>query len=77
VVNIYKIIHILDKHYKVVQMLLTQQYYDALKGGRSGAVMAGRMGSGAQQNIESRSEQNLANALTSQAGQLSLSKLCC
>src|SRR6056300_603126 len=26
----------------------TKQYYDALKGGRSGAVMAGRMGSGAQ-----------------------------
>jgi hypothetical protein len=50
--------------------IATQQYYDALKGGRSGAVMAGRMGSGAQQNIESRSEQNLANALTSQAGQL-------
>jgi hypothetical protein len=50
--------------------VVTQQYYDALKGGRSGAVMAGRMGSGAQQNIESRSEQNLANALTNQAGQL-------
>jgi hypothetical protein len=33
--------------------------------------MAGRMGSGAQQNIESRAEQNLANALASQAGELS------
>ena len=50
--------------------IATQGYYDALKGGRSGAVMAGRMGSGAQQNVESRAEQNLANALASQAGQL-------
>jgi len=50
--------------------IATQGYYDALKGGRSGAVMAGRMGSGAQQEIESRAEQNLANALASQAGQL-------
>ena len=48
----------------------TQQYLDALKQGRSGAVMAGRMGSGAQQEVESRAEQNLANALASQAGQL-------
>jgi hypothetical protein len=32
--------------------------------------MAGRMGSGAQQEMESRAEQNLANALASQAGQL-------
>lgn len=50
--------------------IATKQYYDALKGGRSGAVMAGRMGSGAQQETESRAEQNLANALASQAGQL-------
>jgi hypothetical protein len=50
--------------------IATQGYYDALKGGRSGAVMAGRMGSGAQQDVESRAEQNLANALASQAGQL-------
>ena len=50
--------------------IATQGYYDALKGGRSGAVMAGRMGSGVQQDIESRAEQNLANALASQAGQL-------
>ena len=50
--------------------IATKQYYDALKGGRSGAVMAGRMGSGAQQEVESRAEQNLANALASQAGQL-------
>jgi len=50
--------------------IATKQYYDALKGGRSGAVIAGRMGSGAQQEVESRAEQNLANALASQAGQL-------
>jgi len=49
----------------------TKQYYDALKGGRSGAVMAGRMGSGAQQDLESRAETNLANALASKAGELS------
>ena len=49
----------------------TKQYYDALKGGRSGAVLAGRMGSGAQQDVESRAETNLANALASKAGELS------
>ena len=48
----------------------TQAYLDALKGGRSGAIMGGRMGSGAQQEVESRQEQNLANALSSQAGKL-------
>jgi hypothetical protein len=51
--------------------IATKQYYDALKGGRSGAVMGGRMGSNVQQEMESRAEQNLANALSSQAGQLS------
>ena len=50
--------------------IATQQYLDAIKQGRSGAVMAGRMGSNVQQDIESRQEQNLANALASQAGQL-------
>jgi len=50
--------------------IATKQYYDALKGGRSGAIMAGRMGSGVQQDVESRAEQNLANALASKAGEL-------
>jgi hypothetical protein len=54
----------------VARDIATQGYYDALKGGRSGAVMAGRMGSNVQQEMESRAEQNLANALASQAGQL-------
>ena len=51
--------------------IATKQYFDALKGGRSGAIMGGRMGSNVQQEMESRQEQNLANALVSQAGQLS------
>jgi len=51
--------------------ITTKQYYDALKGGRSGAIAAGRMGSGAQQDVESRAETNLANALASKAGELS------
>jgi hypothetical protein len=51
--------------------IATKQYFDALKGGRSGAIMGGRMGSNVQQEMESRAEQNLANALASQAGQLS------
>ena len=55
---------------KAGQAEATQAYYDALKGGRSGAVAAGRMGSGAQQEIESRAEQNLGTALSQQAGQL-------
>ena len=48
----------------------TKQFFDSLKGGRSAAIMGGRMGSGAQQDIESRAEQNLASALTNQAGKL-------
>lgn len=48
----------------------TQAYLDAIKQGRSGAVMAGRMGSGAQQDVEQRQEQALATALSQQAGQL-------
>jgi hypothetical protein len=55
--------------------IATQGYYDALKGGRSGAVAAGRMGSGAQSDIESRAEQNLSRALTGQAGQLGYQNL--
>jgi len=55
---------------KAGQAEATQAYFDAIKGGRSGAVAAGRMGSGAQQQMEGRAEQNLATALSQQAGQL-------
>lgn len=55
----------LSQALKGAQGEVTQAYFDALKGGRSGAIMGGRMGSGAQQEVESRQEQNLANALSS------------
>jgi hypothetical protein len=55
---------------KAGQQEATQAYLDAIKQGRSGAVMAGRMGSGAQQDIEKRQEQALGTALSQQAGQL-------
>jgi len=48
----------------------TRQYLDAISQGRSGASLAGRYGSGAATELESRSQQNLANALTQRAGEL-------
>jgi hypothetical protein len=60
----------LSQALKAGQAEATQAYFDAIKGGRSGAVAAGRMGSGAQQQMEGRAEQNLATALSQQAGQL-------
>lgn len=48
----------------------TRQYLDAISQGRSGASMAGRYGSGAATELESRAQQNLANALTQRAGEL-------
>lgn len=48
----------------------TQRYNDAIQGTRSGASMAGRYGSPAMFEQESRAQQNLANALANQAGQL-------
>jgi hypothetical protein len=47
----------------------TQAYNQAIGGTRSQAASAGRYGSGAQNQLESLSQQNLANALTNQAGQ--------
>ena len=60
----------LSQALKAGQQEATQAYLDAIKQGRSGAVMAGRMGSGAQQDVEQRQEQALATALSQQAGQL-------
>ena len=60
----------LSQALKAGQQEATQAYLDAIKQGRSSAVMAGRMGSGAQQDVEQRQEQALATALSQQAGQL-------
>jgi hypothetical protein len=48
----------------------TQRYNDAIQGTRSGAAQAGRYGSSAMFDQTSRAQQNLANALAQQAGQL-------
>ena len=48
----------------------TQRYMDAIQGTRSGASMAGRYGSPAMFEQESRAQQNLANALAQEAGRL-------
>jgi hypothetical protein len=47
----------------------TRAYNQAIGGTRSQASQAGRYGSGAQTQLEGLSQQNLANALTNQAGQ--------
>ena len=47
-----------------------QQYYDAIQGTRSGASQAGRYGSPAMFEQQSRAQQNLANALSQEAGRL-------
>ena len=47
-----------------------QQYYDAIMGTRSGASQAGRYGSPAMFEQQSRAQQNLANALSQEAGRL-------
>ena len=47
-----------------------QQYYDAIQGTRSGASQAGRYGSNAMFDQTSRAQQNLANALSQEAGML-------
>ena len=48
----------------------TQAYQDAIQGTRSGAAQAGRYGSAAMFNQQSRAQQNLANALAQEAGKL-------
>ena len=48
----------------------TQRYQDAIQGTRSGASQAGRYGSGAMFEQQSRAQQNLANALAQEAGRL-------
>ena len=53
------------------QEAATQAYNQAIGGTRSQAAGAGRYGSGAQTQLESLSQQNLANALANQAGQAS------
>ena len=52
------------------QQATQQAYYDAINQARSNLSKGGRFGSGAQTELESRSQQNLANALAGQAGQL-------
>ena len=47
-----------------------QQYYDAIQGTRSGASQAGRYGSNAMFDQTSKAQQNLANALSQEAGRL-------
>jgi hypothetical protein len=47
-----------------------QQYYDAIQGTRSGASQSGRYGSNAMFDQTSRAQQNLANALSQEAGRL-------
>ena len=47
-----------------------QQYYDAIQGTRSGASQAGRYGSAAMFEQQNRAQQNLANALSQEAGRL-------
>ena len=51
------------------QEAATRAYEQAISGTRSQAAGAGRYGSGAQTQLESLSQQNLANALANQAGQ--------
>lgn len=48
----------------------TQAYQDAIQGTRSGAAQAGRYGSTAMFDQQSRAQQNLANALAQEAGKL-------
>ena len=48
----------------------TQAYNDAIQGTRSGAAQAGRYGSTAMFDQTSRAQQNLANALSQEAGKL-------
>jgi hypothetical protein len=48
----------------------TQAYNDAIQGTRSGASQAGRYGSNAMFDQTSRAQQNLANALSQEAGRL-------
>jgi hypothetical protein len=55
---------------KPAQQATQQAYYDAINEARSNLSMGGRYGSGAQTELESRAQQNLANALAGQAGQL-------
>jgi len=48
----------------------TQQFYDALQGIQSQASSAGRYGSGAMSDLQSRASTNLAKELTNRAGEL-------
>ena len=48
----------------------TQRYQDAIQNTRSGASQAGRYGSAAMFDQESRAQQNLANSLAQEAGRL-------
>ena len=51
----------------------TQRYNDAMQATRSGAAQAGRYGSNAMFDQQSRNSQNLANALAQEAGRLMFS----
>ena len=53
------------------QEAATQAYQQAIGSTRSNASMAGRYGSGAQNQLEGMSQQNLANSLANAAGQAS------
>ena len=48
----------------------TNQYFDAINQAQSGASMAGRYGSGAQENLFNRAGSTLANTLANRAGEL-------
>jgi hypothetical protein len=48
----------------------TNQYFDAINQAQSGASMAGRYGSGAQENLFNRAGSTLANTLANKAGEL-------
>lgn len=49
----------------------SKQFYDALQGIKSGSSAAGRYGSGAMQELQSRASQNLADTLADKAAQMS------
>ena len=51
----------------------TQSYWDAINAAQSGASQAGRLGSGAQENLFNRAGTTLANTLASKAGELAYS----
>jgi len=51
----------------------SKEFYDALQGIKSGSSSAGRYGSGAMQELQSRASQNLADTLANKAAEMSYS----